>query len=91
MLLIAASVLGDIDRWWTQYGDRLATGSEIGQLYRLVHQAAIEAQAAWSLLTESGGGTRVFSIRSALVPMALLLIEKDDDIIVLDVRIPTQR
>ena len=91
MLLIAAPVLSDIDRWWTRHGDTLAAGSEIGQLYRLLHQASVEAQAAWSLLADSGEGTRVFSIRAALVPMALLLIEQGDDIIVIDVRIPTQR
>ncbi len=91
MLLIAASVLGDIDRWWTRHGDTLVAGSEIGELYRLLHQAAVEAQAAWSLLADSGDGTRVYSIRAALVPIALLLIEQGDDTIVLDVRIPTQR
>lgn len=43
------------------------------------------------MLADSGDGTRVFSIRAALVPIALLLIEQGDDTIVLDVRIPTQR
>ena len=91
MLLIAAPVLSDIDRWWTRYQDTLAAGAGIGELYRLLYQAAVEAEAAWSLLADSGAGTRVFSIRAALVPMALLLTEKDGDILVLDVRIPTQR
>ncbi len=90
MLLIAAHVLGDIERWWTGHGRNLS-GSEIGDLYRLLHQASVEAQAAWSLLPDRGDGTRIFSIRAALVPISLLLIEQIDNVIVLDIRIPTQR
>ena len=91
MLLIAATVLSDIERWWTRHGDQLTPTAEIGDLYRLLHQATVEAQAAWSLLIDRGDGTRIFSIRAALVPIALLLIERNGDIIVVDIRMPTQR
>ena len=91
VLLIAATALGDIERWWTRHGDRLAPSAQIGDLYRLLHQAAIEAQAAWSLLIDRGDGTRIFSIRAAVAPIALLLLERNGDIIVVDIRIPTQR
>ncbi len=91
MLLIAAHVLGDIDRWWTQHGRNLHDDLELGSLYKLLHQVAVEAEAAWSLLTDRGDGSRVFSIRAALVPISLLLVEQGDDLIVWDVRFPTQR
>jgi len=90
VLLIAAHVLGDINRWWTEHGRNLEDGPELGEVYRLVHQISVEAQAAWSLLPDRGDGTRVFSIRTALLRISLLLEERGEDIIVLDIRIPTQ-
>jgi hypothetical protein len=91
VLLRAATVLSDIQRWWTRHGDQLTPNAEIGDLYLLLHQATVEAQAAWCLLIDRGDGTRIFSIRAALAPVALLLIERNGDIVVVDIRIPTQR
>lgn len=91
VLLIAATVLSDIERWWKRYGDQLTPNAEIGDLYRLLHQATVEAQAAWSLLVDRGDGTRFFSIRAAVAPIALLLLERNGDIVVVGIRTPTQR
>ncbi|MGI9604511.1 MAG: hypothetical protein ACR2P0_00085 [Acidimicrobiales bacterium] len=88
MLLIAAHVLGDTNRWWTTHGQYLADGPELGEVYRLLHQISIEAEASWSLLPKHDNGTRVFSIRTALLRVSLLLVERGDDIVVIDLRIP---
>lgn len=88
MLLIAAHVLGDINRWWTQHGQHLPDGPELGEVYRLLHQISIEAEASWSLMPDRGNGTRIFSIRTALLRVSLLLTERGEDIVVIDVRIP---
>lgn len=88
MLLIAAHVLGDVDRWWQRYGRHLHEELELGAVYRLLRQVAVEAEASWSLLDDRGDGTRVFSVRAALVPIALLLAEQHDNLIVWDVRFP---
>jgi hypothetical protein len=40
------------------------------------------------LLADRGNGTRIFSIRAALLRVSLLLIERGEDIVVIDVRIP---
>ncbi len=90
MLLIAAHVLADVDRWWTDHGLRLHDGLTLGDVYRLLHQVAVEAQASWSLLPDRGDGTRIFSV-AALVPISLLLIEQGDDLIVADIRFPRRR
>ncbi len=90
-LLIAAHVLGDINRWWTKHGQHLTDGPELSEVYRLLHQISIEAEAAWSLLPERGDGTRVFSIRTALLQISLLLMERGEDVVVIDLRIPTER
>ena len=91
MLLIAAHVLGDVDRWWNQHGRSLEDGPELGDVYRLLHQVSVEAGAAWSLLTDRGDGTRVFSIRAALLSISLLLVEQHGDLIVWDVRFPRRQ
>lgn len=91
MLRIAAHVLGDVDRWWTRHGGNLHPGLELGDVYKLLHQVAIEAAAGWSLLPDRGDGTRVFTARAALDPISLLLVEHGDDLIVWDVRFPPQR
>ena len=52
---------------------------------------SVEAEAAWSLLTDRGDATRVFSVRAALLSISLLLVERHDDLIVWDVRFPTQQ
>jgi len=67
VLLIAAQVLGDINRWWIQSGRHLADGPELGEVYRLLHQVSVEAEAAWSVLPDRGDGSRVFSIHTALL------------------------
>jgi len=90
VLLIAAHVLGDINRWWIQTGEHLPDGPDLGEVYRLLHQVSVEAEAAWSLLPDRGDGTRVFSIRTALLRISLLLVEQRSDIIVLDIRIPPE-
>ena len=90
VLLIAAHVLGDIDRWWARQGRHLSDGPELGDVYRLLHTISVEAEAAWSLLVERGDGTRIFSVHTAALQISLLLIERHDDIIVWDIRIPTQ-
>ena len=53
VLLIAAHVLGDINRWWTQHGQHLIDGPVLGEVYGLLHQS-VEAEAAWSLLPDRG-------------------------------------
>lgn len=88
MLLIAAHGLGDINRWWTEHGRHLVDGPELGEVYRLLHQISVEAEASWSLLPDHGNGTRVYSIRTALLRISLLLTERGDDIVVADIRIP---
>ncbi len=90
VLLIAAHVLGDINRWWDRYGQQLGDGPELGEVYRLLHQISIEAEASWSLLPDRGNGTRIFSIRTALLRVSLLLMERGEDVIVIDVRIPPE-
>jgi hypothetical protein len=91
VLLIAGHVLGDVNRWWTRYGHALVGGPDLGEVYRLLHQVAVEAEAAWSLLSDEGNGTRVFSVQAGLLQIALLLDERGDDIVVLDIRIPTDQ
>lgn len=91
MLLVAAHVLGDVNRWWNQHGRHLADGPDLGETYRLLHQVAVEAEAAWSLLSDHGGGTRVFSANTALLRISLLLVERDVDLVVIDIRIPSQQ
>ncbi len=81
-------VLGDINRWWTQHGRHLPDGPELGEVYRLLHQISIEAEASWSVLPDRGNRTRIFSIRTALLRVSLLLTERGEDIVVIDVRIP---
>lgn len=56
--------------------------------YGLLHQLSVEAEAAWSLLSDRGDGARVFSARAALLQVSLLLIERGGDIVVVDLRIP---
>ncbi len=80
MLLIAAHVIGDINRWWTQHGQHLPDGPELGEVYRLLHQISIEAEDSWSLLPDHGNGTRIFSIRTALLRVSLLLLERGEGI-----------
>ena len=89
VLLIAAHVLGDINRWWTQYGQYLIDGPDLGEVYGLLHQLSVEAEAAWSLLSDRGDGARIFSARTALLQVSLLLIERGGDIIIVDLRIPS--
>ncbi len=87
MLLIASHVLGDIDRWWRSHGDDLDGDIRAGDLYQLIHRTAVEAEAAWSLLPVRRDGTRVFATAIALLPIALQLTERHDDIVVWDMRI----
>ncbi len=91
VLLIAAHVLGDLNRWWTQTGRHLSDGPELGEVYGLLHQVSVEAEAAWSVLPDRGDGTRVFSIRTALLRVSLLLTERGEDIVIVDIRIPPER
>ncbi len=86
MLLIAAHVLGDIDRWWRQHGSNLGDDVQQGDLYRLLHQTAVEAEAAWSLLSQRSDGSRTFTAVSVL-PITLRLVESGSSLIVWDVRI----
>ena len=91
VLLIAAHVLGDINRWWTQHGEHLTDGPELGEVYRLLHQLSVVAEAVWSVLPDRRDGTRVFSIGTALLRVSLLLVERGEDIVVVDIRIPPER
>jgi hypothetical protein len=90
MLLIANHVLGDVDRWWHNHRasfDHL----EIGDLYRLLHRTAAEAEAAWSLLSTRKDGSRTFTVTTALLPITLQLFPYGPDLIVWDIRLhPTQ-
>jgi len=87
VLLIAAHVLGDVDRWWQSQGADLGNDVHVGDLYQLLHRTTVEAEAAWSVLPVQRDGTRIFTAAIALLPIALQLIERHDDIIVWDIRI----
>jgi hypothetical protein len=80
-------VLGDIDRWWSRYGERISEEGDAGDLYRLLHRTAIEAEAAWSLLPDRGDGTRAFTALNAWLPISVLVIERGQDLVVGDVRV----
>jgi hypothetical protein len=89
--LIAAHVLGDIDRWWTGNESRFANQLQLGDIYRLLQQTTVEAEAMWSLLSEREDGTRTFTATTALVPITVQLFSRGGDLIVWDVRIhPTE-
>jgi threonine aldolase len=87
VLLIAAHVLGDVDRWWRSQDAELRTDMQVGDVYQLLHRTAVEAEAAWSLLPVRSDGTRIFTTAVALLPIALQLIERHGDIVVWDIRI----
>ena len=91
MLLIAADVLADSDRWWSRHRSHVADGIQLGDLYKLLHQMSVEGQACWSALDDQGSGLRVHSTRLGLLPMSILLQERDDHLIVRDFRIPPPR
>jgi hypothetical protein len=88
MLLVAAHVLGDIDRWWSRHGGRVpAEEGVVGALYRLLRNTAHEAEAAWSLLANRGDGTRAFTALNAWLPIFVLLVGRGTDLVLADVRI----
>ena len=75
MLLIAAHVLGDIDRWWNQHGLDIEGDVQAGDLYRLLHQTAVEAEAAWSHAQPTSRRESNFHRHGPALPITLLLIE----------------
>lgn len=87
MLLIAAHVLGDISRWWIQNEDRFTDEAQLGDVYKLLHQTAVEAEATWSLLSTRDDGSRTFTATTALLPITLQLFAQGGDLIGWDVRI----
>jgi hypothetical protein len=87
VLLIAAHVLSDIKRWWIGNETRFADQLQIGDIYQLLHQTTVEAEAMWSLLSEREDGTRTFTATTALVPITVQLFSRGGDLIVWDVRI----
>jgi hypothetical protein len=88
MPLIAAAVLGDLRRWWSRHGASIPPEEgDIGDLYHLLHRTAIEAEATWSLLTDRGDGTRVFTALNGWLPISVLVVERGEDLVVGDVRI----
>jgi hypothetical protein len=88
MLLIAASVLGDLRRWWSSHGVSVPPEEgDVGDLYDLLHRSAVEAEATWSLLPDRGDGSRVFTVLNGWLPISVLVLERADDLVVVDVRI----
>jgi hypothetical protein len=60
-VLVAQSVLADVDRWWNATGHR--AGLAKADLYDLVSVAAREVEASWSALTVEPDGSRLYTSR----------------------------
>lgn len=89
MLVIAAHVLGDIERWWNSVGRRLNNGLEIADAYRQLRQAAREAEVFWSLLPSLGEGHRIYTSLETALATTLELREVESMIVVWDLRFHT--